>query len=87
MNPDAMPQPLHAGTPEESGTAGQQPERAPKNARRLFGGFPQIRGSQFGVRIIRIIVYQGLFWGPAIFGNCHFVNPVIRCLTPSIRIP
>ena len=34
-------------------------------------GFPEIRGTLFGVPIIRIIVYWGLYWGPLILGNHH----------------
>ena len=34
-------------------------------------GFPKIRGTILGVRIIRIIIYWGLYWGPLILGNYH----------------
>ena len=33
--------------------------------------FPKIRGTFLGVRIIRIIVYWGLYWGPLILGNYY----------------
>ena len=32
----------------------------------LIWGFPKIRGTIFGVPIIRIIVYWGLYWSPLI---------------------
>ena len=34
-------------------------------------GFPKIRGTIWGVPIIRIIVFWGLYWGPPILGNYH----------------
>ena len=34
-------------------------------------GFPKIRGTFFGVPIIRTITYWGLYWGPLILGNYH----------------
>ena len=34
-------------------------------------GFPKIRGTFFGVPIIRIIVFWGLYWGSPILGNYH----------------
>ena len=39
--------------------------------------FPKIRGTFFGVPIIRIIIYKGLYWGLFVLGNYHVV------LTPS----
>ena len=36
----------------------------PKNAARKIWGFPKIRGTFFGVPIIRIIVFWGLYWVP-----------------------
>ena len=33
--------------------------------------FPKIRGTFFGVPIIRIIVFWGLYWGLLILGNYH----------------
>ena len=36
-----------------------------------YGGFPKIRGTIFGVPMIRTIVYLGLYWGPLILGNYY----------------
>ena len=36
-------------------------------------GFPKIRGTILGVPIIRTIIYWGLYWGPLILGNYHFI--------------
>ena len=32
-------------------------------------GFPNIRGTILGVPIVRIILFQGLYWGPLILGK------------------
>ena len=34
-------------------------------------GFPKITGTFFGVPILRIIVFWGLYWGSLILGNYH----------------
>ena len=34
-------------------------------------GFPKIISTLFGVPILKIIVFRGLYWGPLILGNCH----------------
>ena len=36
-----------------------------------YGSFLQLRVPFFGVPIIGIIVYWGLYWGPLILGNYH----------------
>ena len=36
-------------------------------------GFPKIRGTLFGVPIIRNITFWGLYWGPLILGNYHLL--------------
>ena len=46
---------------------------------RSIWGFPKIRGTFWGVPIIRIILYWGLFWGPLILGNYHFVFATASC--------
>ena len=33
----------------------------------IYWGFPKIRGT--------IIVFWGLYWGPPIIGNYHFLDP------------
>ena len=40
-------------------------------------GFPKIRGTLFGVPIIRIIVYWGLQWGPLIWGKYHVKKNIL----------
>ena len=35
-------------------------------------GFAKLRGTVFGIPIIRIIVDWGLYWGPPILGNYNF---------------
>ena len=32
-------------------------------------GLPKIRGAFLGCPIIRVIVFEGLHWGPRVFGN------------------
>ena len=44
--------------------------------------FPEIRGTFFGIPIIRTIVFGGLYWGPPILGNYH-VNKDHSTLRPS----
>ena len=39
----------------------------------LIWEFPEIMGTFVGVPIIRIIVYWGLYWGPLLLGNYHFL--------------
>ena len=34
-------------------------------------GFPQIRRPFWGVPIVRIVVFSGLYWGPPVYGNYH----------------
>ena len=34
-------------------------------------GFPKTRGTFFGVPILRILVFWGLYWGPPIWGKYH----------------
>ena len=34
-------------------------------------GVPKIRGTFLGVPVTRMIVYEGLYWGPPILGNYH----------------
>ena len=36
----------------------------------IYGGFPKISGT-FGVSIIRMMIYWGLYWGPPILENYH----------------
>ena len=43
-----------------------------------FGGFPKL-GYFFGIPIIRILVFWGLYWGPLILGNYH-VHVLLRHL-------
>ena len=42
--------------------------------------FPIIRGTLLGVPITRIIVFWGLYWGPLVLGNCHFLPQVAEGL-------
>ena len=37
----------------------------------IIGGVPTIRGTILRVPIVRIILFQGLYWGPLILGNYH----------------
>ena len=37
-------------------------------------GFPKIRGTFFGVPIIRITIFWGLYWGPFLLGNYHLLR-------------
>ena len=49
-------------------------------------GFPEIRGTLFGVAIIRIIIYWGLYWVPLILGNYTRSPKHTNCdLGPSTR--
>ena len=43
--------------------------------RNYYLGVSQIRGTIFGVPIVRIILFWGLYWGPPILGNYHFSDP------------
>ena len=62
-------------------------------------GVSQNYGCLFGVPIIRIMVFWGLYWGPPILGSCH-INHVDRnavscsrndrrkgCFSQSFRVP
>ena len=58
--------------------------------------FPKIRGTIWGVPILRIIVFWGLHWGPLILGNYHIRDyRVLGCeaaamksgLPPCVREP
>ena len=40
----------------------------------LMGGFPKIRGTLFGVPIMSICVFWGLYWGPSILGNYYLTG-------------
>ena len=55
-------------------------ETSPSASRRNFHvGVSQNYGYLFGVPIIRIIVYWGLYWGPLILGNYHaFFRTIYR---------
>ena len=37
-------------------------------------GFPKVRGTFFGVPIMRITIFWGLYWGPLILGNYQLKN-------------
>ena len=39
----------------------------------LVWGFPKIGDTSLGVLLIRTTVFWGLYWGPLILGNCHFL--------------
>ena len=43
-----------------------------------FGDFPKLGVPFLGVPIIRTIVFWGLYWGPLILGNYHFLPVWMR---------
>ena len=47
-------------------------------------GLPKFGGTLMGVPITRIIVYEGLYWGPLILGNCHIVGGLY--LVPKVVV-
>ena len=42
----------------------------------IYGGFPKLGGTILGVPSIRIIVFEGVYWGPLILGNYHISSPM-----------
>ena len=47
------------------------PKMSPNFSISQYGGFLKIRGTFWGVLIVRILVFGGLFGGPPILGNYH----------------
>ena len=48
-------------------------------------GFPKIRGTFWGVPIIRTIVFRGPYWGPLILGN-YQLPEAISSFAPSLSV-
>ena len=38
-----------------------------------MGGLPKLGVPYWGVPIVRIIVFVGLYWGPRVLGNYHII--------------